>query len=449
MPRNYKSKGLRSQWSLENLQKAVNDVLMYNKSEKSAAATFGVPRQTLRRHLKKAKNGLGVEKTIGRPRILSAQHEDELVDVIIDMERRLFGLTKMDVRKLAYRYCEANGILHNFNRESEAAGEDWMLSFMKNHPQLSLRKPEATSLARASGFNKEKVRLFFDTYESVLFNKNGSIAIPPSRIFNADESGYSVCHTPGKIIAPKGKRSVGAVTSQEKGKTITVLCCMNAAGMFVPPMIIYPRVRMKPSFMDRAPTGALGVASKTGWINEQLFTAWFDHFLKITQPASCDTPTLLIVDGHSSHIKNFDVIIKARANNVIILCLPSHCTHKLQPLDVSFFKSLNARYNAVVQTWHRQHPGRPVTEFEFGELFASAYNDVASVAKAESGFRKTGIHPFNRNIFSDDDFVAAEATNREQNPNCQQLHIEPSDHLPEDQPTSAPEVNCLMSSDQD
>jgi hypothetical protein len=70
MPRNYKSKGLRSQWSLENLQKAVNDVLMYNKSEKSAAATFGVPRQTLRRHLKKAKNGLGVEKTIGRPRIL-------------------------------------------------------------------------------------------------------------------------------------------------------------------------------------------------------------------------------------------------------------------------------------------------------------------------------------------------------------------------------------------
>ena len=138
MPRNYQAKGLRAQWSIENLQKAVNYVLMYNKSEKSAAATFGVPRETLRRHLKKAKNGLGVEKAIGRPRILSAQHEDELVDVIIDMERRLFGLMKMDVRKLAYRYCEANGIPHNFNRESEAAGEDWMLSFMKSHPQLSI-----------------------------------------------------------------------------------------------------------------------------------------------------------------------------------------------------------------------------------------------------------------------------------------------------------------------
>jgi hypothetical protein len=133
---------------------------MYNKSEKSAAATFRVPRQTLRHHLKKAKNELRIEKTIGRPRVLSVQHEDELVDVIIDMERRLFGLTKMNVRKLAYRYCTANGIPHNFNRESEAAGEDWMLSFMKNHPQRSIRKPEAMSLARTSAFSKEKVRLF-------------------------------------------------------------------------------------------------------------------------------------------------------------------------------------------------------------------------------------------------------------------------------------------------
>jgi transposase-like protein len=183
MPRNYKSKGLRAQWSTENLQKAVNYVLMYNKSEKSAATTFGVPRETLRRHLKKAKNGLGVEKAIGRPRILSPQHEDELVDVIIDMERRLFGLTKMDVRKLAYRYCEANGIQHNFNRASEAAGEDWMLSFMKSHPQLSVRKPEATSLARASGFNKEKVRLLSAVMGAS--RQNPRLASPRGRFFAA------------------------------------------------------------------------------------------------------------------------------------------------------------------------------------------------------------------------------------------------------------------------
>lgn len=102
----------------------------------------------------------------------------------------------------------------------------------------------------------------------------------------------------------------------------------------------------------------------------------------------------------------------------------------------------------MVQTWHRQHPGRPVTELEFGELFASAYNEVASVAKAEGSFQKTGIYPFNRNIFSDDDFVATEATNQEQNPHCQQQHIEPSgQNAREDQSASASEDNNMMPSE--
>ena len=410
MPRNCKSKGLRGAWSLDNLQKAVNSVLTHGMSQKKAATIYMIPRQTLRRHLEKAKNGDGVEKVLGRPRILTTDDENELVSVIIDMERRLFGLTKMDIRRLAYRYCEVNDIQHNFNPKTKCAGEDWMAGFMKAHPELSLRKPEQTSMARASGFNKEKVNRFFDALESIIYGQNGAVAIPPSRIYNADESGFSVCHTPGRIVAPKGKRSVGAITSLEKGKTITVLCCVSAAGTYVPPMIIYPRVRMKPAFMDRAPAGSLGVATKTGWINEQLFSMWFDHFLEFTQPANSNTPTLLILDGHSSHVKNISVIMKARSHGVIILSLPSHCTHKLQPLDVSFFKSLSSRYNAAVQTWHRQHPGRPVTEADFGELFSTAYGDAASVSKAESGFRKSGIYPYNRLIFSDEDFLAAQAT---------------------------------------
>jgi len=152
-----------------------------------------------------------------------------------------------------------------------------------------------------------------------------------------------------KVIAQKGKRSVGAITSCEKGKTITVLCCVSATGVYVPPLIIFPRVRMKPTFMDKAPTGTLGVSAKSGWINEQLFTQWFEHFVESTQPAACQSKTLLILYGHSSHVKNYEVIQKARESNVIILSIPSHCTLRLQPLDVSFFKSLNAHYTVSIQ----------------------------------------------------------------------------------------------------
>lgn len=453
MPRNYEAKGLRGNWSLSCLQKAVECVLIEKSSEKSAAKAFGIPRQTLRRHLKKARKGDSVMKVLGRPRILSEQQEKELFEVIIDMENRLFGLTKMDVRRLTYSYCEINKIHHNFNSQTKCAGEDWMIGFMKNHPQLSLRKPEPTSIARAAGFNKEKVNRFFDVLESILYGENSAIVIPPSRIFNADESGFSVCHSPGKVIARKGKRSVGAVTSLEKGKTITALCCMNATGMFVPPMFIFPRVRMKPSFIDSAPSGSLGVATKSGWINEELFTEWFDHFVSVTQPRNCSSPTLLIVDGHCSHVKNLSVVLKARENNVIILSLPSHCTHRLQPLDVSFFKALNSRYNNIVQTWHRQHPGRSLTEAEFGALFREAYGDAASVKKAESGFRKTGIYPFNRYIFSDEDFLAAAATERELQgepiPHQEPLTAEPQDKQRiESLSSDLPELETSMNSSQ-
>jgi len=110
MPRNYKCKGVRGAWSLENLQQAVRSVLMHGKSEKKAASDFGVPRQTLRRHLEKARNGDGVEKVLGRPTILARADEDKLVGIIINVEKRLFGLTKMDIRRLAYRYCEVSNI---------------------------------------------------------------------------------------------------------------------------------------------------------------------------------------------------------------------------------------------------------------------------------------------------------------------------------------------------
>jgi hypothetical protein len=48
---------------------------------------------------------------------------------------------------------------------------------------------------------------------------------------------------------------------------------------------------------------------------------------------------LLLLDGHQTHI-TLQVIKKARANNIVILKLPSHTTNILQPLDKSCFKPL-------------------------------------------------------------------------------------------------------------
>jgi len=42
-------------------------------------------------------------------------------------------------------------------------------------------------------------------------------------------------------LGPKGQKQVWSTISWERGKNVTVVCCMNAADSLIPPMFIYPR----------------------------------------------------------------------------------------------------------------------------------------------------------------------------------------------------------------
>lgn len=166
---------------------------------------------------------------------------------------------------------------------------------------------------------------------------------------------------------------------------------MSATGLYVPPMLIFPRCRMKPCLMNNSTSGSIGTCTPSGWINEKTFTQWFDHCLSVVHPQSCKEPVLLMFDGHASHVRNLDIIDKARQNNVILLCLPFHTSHRLQPLGVSFFRSLKGRYAEEVRMWLRNHPGRRLCEENAAALFScSAYQDAALVRNATNGFHKAG-----------------------------------------------------------
>lgn len=71
------------------------------------------------------------------------------------MESRLYGLTTKDLKALAYNLAVKNNKPHPFNVQKQEAGKDWIQGFLDRHPELSIRKPESTSAARAAGFNKE------------------------------------------------------------------------------------------------------------------------------------------------------------------------------------------------------------------------------------------------------------------------------------------------------
>lgn len=336
--------------------------------------------------------------------------EKELVKYILELETMMFGLTTNDVRLLAYQLAVRNGLPNSFNKQKEKAGKDWLQAFMKRNPELSLRQPEATSAARAMSFNPANVKKFFDLYDAAMDKYH----FAPHRIFNCDETGITTVQgRPSKILAKTGRRQVGGLVSAERGQLVTTEICMNVTGTFIPPLFIFPRVRMKIELMNGAPPGSIYACHKSGWMQLDIFVQWFHHFLQATG-ASKENPVLLILDGHATHTKNLDVIDLARENGVVLLCLPPHCSHKLQPLDVSFMKPLMTYYDQELEKWLRNHPGRVVTTFQIAELFGNAYNRAATAQTALNGFRKTGIYPVNRHIFQPHEFAASLTTDQEE-----------------------------------
>lgn len=288
------------------------------------------------------------------------------------------------------------------------AGKEWLYSFLSRNPQLSLRDPEKTSIARAKGFNRTVVQKFFTLLQSIYENHQ----LSPCDVYNVDETGIlTVPNKPSKVLALRGKKQVGCLSSAERGILVTVETCMNAAGNFMPPMFIFPRAKANPLLMDDAPPGSFAAYNKSGWITKETFVVWFKKFVAFSHP-SAEKPVLLILDGHSSHVKSIELINAARENHVILLCFPPHTTHRLQPLDVSLMAPLSAFYEQEVRKWLINHPGRAVTIYQIGHLFRDAYLRAAIPQTAIKGFEKTGIYPFNSDAFPDHLFAPSDTTEK-------------------------------------
>ena len=302
--------------------KSALDAMKMGCSLKNVASEFSINKKTLQRHQDGKVKVAGGLSLGGKSPVFSKEFELKIVTQVQIMERALFGLTTIDY--LAYDFAKQMGTDNPFNKESKMAGVDWLRGFMSCNPQLSVRTPQATSISRAIGFNKPKVNQFFSVYK-----------FSAKQLWNMDKTGITNVHKPGKIIAMKGKRQVSKMTSGERGATVTVVYAMSASGTYVPPLFIFPRKRMTGRLVVGAPSGSIIRVSSSGWTDSSLLIEWLTHFVAVTH-ASKTNEQLIVLDGHYSH-KTLEAINFYRDNGIQLITLPPHCTHKMQPLDRTFF----------------------------------------------------------------------------------------------------------------
>ncbi|XP_061717591.1 uncharacterized protein LOC133525319 [Cydia pomonella] len=280
---------------------------------------------------------------------------------------------------------------------------------------------------------------FFDKYESVL--DEGKFTA--QQIYNVDETGLSTVHKPPKVLALKGKHQVGAVTSGERGLNTTCICCMNAAGEFIPPMLIFKRKRMTDDLKRGGPPNTVYSCSDSGWITSELFVDWLKHFIKsVRLEKSKERQILLILDGHSTHTKNLEAINLARDYGIVMLSLPPHTTHKLQPLDRSFFKPLKQNFNAACTSWMRNHPDCVIKQANISELLGMSYRRAVCMETAIHGFESCGLWPCNRFKIRDDEYVILNEDCEEQ----QNVGSSVSSHLAVEQQNLEPDQPATLTS---
>lgn len=312
------------------------------------------------------------------------------------------GLGLTAVRRLAFEYAmKKDKTCPDSWKHNCMAGKDWMAGFMKRHCKISLRLPESTSVARVQAFNKKSVGEFFDIWTKTQAEK----IFGPESVYNLDETGITTVQNVPKILATRGQKQVGQIAAAERGTLITVCCCVNAIGRSLPPVMIFPRVHFKDYMTKGSPTGTLGLATKSGWMNSDLFPLVLQHFIK-HMGCSTENPAILFMDNHESHL-SLEVIEMARKHGLTIITLPPHTSHKLQPLDVSVYGPLKAHYKQAINDWNLSNPGKRITIYDLPECFTKAYYRALSVENIMAGFKKTGIWPVDTQIFSDDDFLAA------------------------------------------
>ena len=142
-----------------------------------------------------------------------------------------------------------------------------------------------------------------------------------------------------------------------------------------------------------------------------MFSEWLEYFIKFVKPTP-ESKVLLLLDGHKSHTPTFEALQRASECGVLMISLPPHTSHRLQPHNLCLFKPLKTYYYQELEKWLRNHPGRAVSQNQISQLFGCAYGKAAAFIITFNSFRKAGIYPLNRDVFDETGFLLAEVSDR-------------------------------------
>ena len=354
-------------YSPVSMQKAYEAVASGKMSVRKAADEYGVPRSTLH---DRVTGRVALKARSGVKRYLSDEEEVSLVEYLIGCASVGYTKSCKDVLAIAQQMASTRDPKVEITR-------GWWDSFRARHPEVTLRRAEPLSYARATASSPDTINNYFDLLEQTI--EANSLSQRPGQIFNCDETGMPLSHKPLKVLAPVVQKHPYAVTSGDRSQ-ITILACASASGYSIQPMVVYDRKSLQPDMTEGEVPGTFYGLSESGWMNAELLEEWFKRHFLIHAPSI--RPLLLLLDGHTSHY-NPSFLKLAAEQGIIVFCLPPHTTHLLQPLDNGVFSSLKNHWGKECQRFLAKNLGKVLNRLNFMAVFSKGWVEGMGISNPE------------------------------------------------------------------
>jgi len=286
------------------------------------------------------------------------------------------------VKEMADAICKARGAL--------PVGTSWPYSFITRTPELSTMLGRVYECQRKQCEDPVVIEAWFRLVQNTV-NKHG---IVDDDKYNFDECGFQM----GQISASK------VVTSTERDgrpkqikptntEWVTLIQGASAKSFLVPPFFVFKGKEYNLAWFADLPSTWTFTLSDNGWTTNKIGIQWIEHFEKHTRARTVGSKRLLVLDNHGSHttpeFRDF-----CEEHNIILLWMPPHSSHLLQPMDVGCFGPLKQAFSKQNQSLIRKQIFH-VTKLDFIASIHAAINTSLTANNIQAGFRDAGLFPLN------------------------------------------------------
>lgn len=311
--------------------------------------------------------------------------EDFLAEWIIEQDSQGFPPTHIRAREMAERILKIHG-------DATPLGNKWISQFKQRHPEISACIGWKIDTRRIHGTQPELIKEFYNLYERL----RTTHGIVEENIWNIDEHGMGLGLLSNSQVLAKAERRHTFLQASDPKEWVTIIEAINSTGCKIQPLVIFKGKHLQTSWFNyqNLPNWEF-TTSENGWTSNDIGLEWLKRcFLPETVPNN-GVWRLLILDGHASHV-SVDFMYECKMKMVLLLFLPAHSSHVLQPLDLGTFASLKAHYRHELLEISYLDDAAPIKKQRFIQAYQRIRERAMSPTILKSGWKATGLVPYDR-----------------------------------------------------